>query len=74
MSTCTALKDAFVASAVFIGVITCFFLAIAHLGIQEKRQSCDIYSTATGRETKLMGDACYVRSGDHFVPREEYRQ
>jgi len=47
--------------------------AVLNILVQLDRiQKCHDYGEATGREVKVLHAECYVRSGDHFVPREEY--
>lgn len=54
---------------VFLGLL---FVAPFYIAMSAKRSGCTDYAEQTGRETKWVHGECYVRTGDHFVPRSEY--
>lgn len=49
-----------------------FILAWAWATGESKKDSCTKYGEMTGREVQFVSSTCYVRTGDHFVPRSEY--
>lgn len=60
----------------WIGLVLVILIVAAVYWVNSaaRHDKCMTYGRETGREVKIEGRECYVRSGDHFVPREEYRQ
>lgn len=56
--------------SVVVGITLGLFLA--WFEAKTKVQACIDYSAMTGREIQMIHGECYVRTGDHFVPRSEY--
>lgn len=54
----------------FLLILIVGWMYWAHTSVIEEK--CQTYGRETGREVKVESRECYVRTGDHFVPRSEY--
>jgi hypothetical protein len=66
-------REFFKEFGLFIGLIASAVGVSVGALIMYSSYQCDVYSEVTKLETKFVGQMCFIKSGDSFVPYEEYK-
>jgi len=58
---------------ILFGVTTILVGPVMIANIMYNSYQCDVYSEVTKLETKFVGQMCFIKNGDSYVPYEEYK-
>ncbi|MCM1528344.1 MAG: hypothetical protein NC091_14020 [Bacteroides sp.] len=58
---------------IVIGSLTLFFIAIITVAYYLAKADCRFYEEQTGRKTKMVFGTCYLKNGNTWYTRNEFR-